>query len=281
MGITLVVAIFLICVLWSLLSVWRSLYPSRHPIAESKKLLSASEHALTAPDGAVFVVHAFVPKQPKAAVLMVHGYYANKHQVADVAFELSERGIAAFLVELRGHGSRPGPFTFGREEVGDVQTAVRWIELEYPSLPIHLLGWSMGAAIICQSALDLPQVKSVITDCLFDHLFPLMKRRVSEAYFLPGFMAYFTWWGLQFYLREDLERVQPRYCAQLSEKPLLAMHGGQDARAFIEEGKAFYAQWKGPKQWWQVDSAAHVALYENNPTGYLKKVTDFILKYSQ
>lgn len=265
---------------WSCLSLRQALYPSRHAYPEVEALASASVHQFTAPDGAQFSLYEFQSGVSRAAIVCLHGYYANRRQVAAMADAVSQKGIAVYLLELRGHGDRPGPFTFGVRESEDVHTVLNWLANSRSHLPVHLMGWSMGSAVMCQVALRANNICSLISDGVFDRLLPLMRRRVWDTFRMPGFLAHLTWWTLEWHLKRKPAEWDPAVCATRLEMPLLAMHGDEDQRVFIEEGLSFYEHWRGPKQWETFKGAAHVSLFAHDPQRYADCVSEFVLSHT-
>lgn len=105
-------------------------------------------------------VWARVPAAPRAAILLVHGRTWSSRPDFDlqvpglkrsVMQSLSDRGIAAYAVDLRGYGQTPrdpSGFTTPTRAAADVADVLRWIAARHPSLEKPaLLGWSNGGLV--------------------------------------------------------------------------------------------------------------------------------------
>ena len=262
---------------WGVVSARRILYPERQAIPPPIPSPAYTIHQLTASDGASFDVWLLEAPRPRARLLICHGYSANRNQVLGLAQMLRERGYEALLFELRGHGSRPGPCTFGLRETDDAMTVLRWASRRDSSaLPVGVLGWSMGASVACQVTARVPEVRAVVADSLFSHLFPLLQQFVREQYHVPSLpLVWITWWTIQLILRQPLAQVEPATLASQLRQPLFAIQGGQDTRVPPQWGEAYYQRWVGPKTRWFEPDAGHVEMFARNPQAYGEKVAGF------
>src|SRR5881409_162040 len=60
--------------------------------------------ALSAPDGTQLVYDAYEPRQARAAVLVLHGWSDHAGRWREVGERLRDAGLAAYLLDQRGHG---------------------------------------------------------------------------------------------------------------------------------------------------------------------------------
>jgi pimeloyl-ACP methyl ester carboxylesterase len=84
---------------------------------------------------------------PVGTVVLVHGWGSDSGRMAAPAVPILERGMAALLVDLPGHGRTGSVTTYNAAlMVDDVRAARDWIESrdELRSLPAALLGYSFG-----------------------------------------------------------------------------------------------------------------------------------------
>ncbi len=263
---------------WGVWSARRILNPERHRPASASSFVPTTAHLLTAPDGTSHEVWLFEVPSPRALLLCCHGYHAARDQVSGLAAGLQARGYEALLVELRGHGNRPGPCTLGVAEAVDALEALRWAKSRRPNvgLPVGVVGFSMGGAVACQVAARDPDVGAVVIDSAYSRLFPVLQRALWLRYHLPAFpFAWVTWWSLHLALRTRLARVDPVALAPRLRQPLLAIQGGADQRVPPALGEGFYQRWAGPKERWGEADVAHVGMFAKSPEAYCDRVAGF------
>ena len=261
---------------WGLLSARQLLYPERRPIPPPEPLPDFSVHSLAAPDGSRFNVWRLDLHAPRARLLLCHGYYANRYQALNLAHQLRARGYEILLFELRGHGGRSGPCTLGRREADDAVAVLHWARETRGPLPVGVLGLSMGAAVVCQAAVRDPDVRAVVVDSVYSHLFPVLQRSIWRQYHLPAVpWAWLTWWCVQAVLRTRLAPIDPAALAPRLSQPLLAIQGGEDRRVVPLLGREFYQRWAGPKERWFESSVAHVGMFATHPRAYCDRVAGF------
>lgn len=263
---------------WGLSSVRQILYPERFTISPPQPLPPYTAQTLQARDGASFDVWRLEAPSPKARLLLFHGYFANRFQVLGIAGGMRKRGYESFLFELRGHGSRPGPCTLGVREAEDAAVVLDWIRTTLqPSVPIALLGLSMGAAVACRVAAQHPDIRAVVADSLYSHFYSIIRYRIRHRYHLPPVpLAWVTWESLSLALRHRAASLDPEALAPRLHQPLLAIQGGADQVVPSGEGEAFYQRWAGPKARWFEPTAVHVELSRRDLHGYCDRVAAFL-----
>ena len=264
---------------WGLVSARQALYPERHalpgPPAASP---SHTTHAVIAPDGASFDVWLLEPPSSRGHVLLCHGYYAGRSQVMGIAEGLRERGYAVALFELRGHGERPGPCTFGVRESEDAVAVLEWWASRDSATrrTFGVLGLSMGAAVVCHAAARRPEILAVVTDSAYCRLFPVLSRAIRQRYHLPAIpFAWVTWWCVELALGRRLASYDPCALAPRLRQPLFAIQGGADQRVQPHRALAFYVRWAGPKERWFDPCVPHVAMFAHDPRAYCDRVAAF------
>jgi hypothetical protein len=267
---------------WGWRSAQRVLYPERRAVPAPDPLPDYTIHPLRASDGGPFDVWRLAPASPRGRVLVFHGYFANRHQVLGVAEGLRQRGYEALLIELRGHGRRPGPYTFGVCEARDGAEALNWAARAFSPLPAAVLGFSTGAAVACQVAGTVPGIRAVVTDSAYPRFYPIVRTAVRRRYHLPAVpFAWVTWWCLQAALRRRLSRVDPAALGARLRLPLLAIHGGEDRVVPVEDGRAFAARWAGQAEWWSEPGVGHVGMFARDPAAYAGRVAAFLDRHAR
>ena len=101
-------------------------------------------------NGYTLAGHIFRPKQYKATVILIHGYFNHTGQLIHLITHLVSRGFAVAAFDLPGHGLSTGQ----RAEIDDfsqyTNTLCDFTNLVKQKLngPYHLIGFSNGASIV-------------------------------------------------------------------------------------------------------------------------------------
>jgi len=93
----------------------------------------------------------------RAVVVIVHGFKAHSGMYGWVADQLVADGLAAYALDLRGHGKSDGERYFVQkfsDYTGDLATFISLVKTREPGLPVFLLGHSAGGMVACIYALD-------------------------------------------------------------------------------------------------------------------------------
>src|SRR4051794_28820404 len=128
--------------------------------AQEPWMTSADTKLFKAADGVDLVYRRWVPDgEVRAALQIVHGASEHSGRYDGLAGALTDRGIAVYSMDLRGHGRTAqgtgvGRFGQGNAEsmLDDVLTLRRIAANEHPGRPEILLGHSMGSVIALASA---------------------------------------------------------------------------------------------------------------------------------
>lgn len=104
---------------------------------------------------------------PRAAAVVCHphpqyGGDMDNPVVTSVADALAADGIAALRFNFGGVGASQGTYGGGPAEVADVRAALRAVRAELPSVPISIVGYSFGAWVGAQAAVDDADVASMV-----------------------------------------------------------------------------------------------------------------------
>jgi acylglycerol lipase len=99
-----------------------------------------------------------VPAQPRAVVLLLHGFAEHAGRHAATMEYFAQRGIAVYAYDHRGHGRSPGKRALVERFDAAVDTTLamrRRAAAEHPDLPLLLVGASMGGLMaICSAQRD-------------------------------------------------------------------------------------------------------------------------------
>ena len=151
---------------------------------------------ITSHDGLRLCAKLYAPENPKATVVLVHGYHSKGDMDFGSVFDFyAQRGIAMLIIYQRAHGESEGKYlTFGAKERYDVRDWCRFLAERYgEEHSIILDGVSMGCStILLASCLpDIPpQVKAVIGDCGYASAKDQIKQVLRENFHLPPMLIY-------------------------------------------------------------------------------------------
>jgi alpha-beta hydrolase superfamily lysophospholipase len=107
-------------------------------------------------DGITLATASWVPDQPKAVALLVHGHAEHLGRYGKVIDTLTARGYAVYGQDHRGHGRSSGEralvmrFDDYRDDFRRLALVAR---SAHPDLPVVLIGHSMGGLIAARYAL--------------------------------------------------------------------------------------------------------------------------------
>lgn len=90
--------------------------------------------------------------QPRAVVVIVHGFNSHSGYYTWVAEQFVADGLAAYALDLRGRGKSDGERFYVQkfdDYVNDLATFVTIAKSAEPGLPVFLLGHSAGGVVSC------------------------------------------------------------------------------------------------------------------------------------
>lgn len=106
-------------------------------------------------DGTQRYQQVWRPEQPKAGVIIIHGYAEHSGRYADFAADLANQNFAVYTFDLRGHGhseGERGSVHSLNEAAADVEVFLKAVR-QQANQPLFLLGHSMGGTIAMLFAL--------------------------------------------------------------------------------------------------------------------------------
>lgn len=235
-------------------------------------------HRVEVPDGANLEAW-FVPRtQPRAIVLVFHGYGASKAKLLDEARAVHGLGCAALLVDFRGSGGSTGnATTLGMFESADVTAACELAQSLAPGRPAVLFGRSMGSVAILRAiAHHGITPAAIIIECPFDRLLGTVEHRFT-AMGLPSFPCaeLLVFWGGVQHGMNGFAHNPVEYAACV-DCPALVMHGDQDKRVSLAEVQAVYDTLSGEKRLRIFPGVGHEACFRTQPDMWKREVTEFL-----
>lgn len=151
---------------------------------------------ITSHDGHKLCAKLYAPENPRATVILVHGYHSKGEMDFGCVFDFYvKQEIAVMIVAQRAHEESEGEYlTFGAKERYDIRDWAKYLVARYGEQhKIVLDGVSMGCAtVLLASCLpDLPpQVKAVIADCGYASAKLQIKQVLKQAFHLPPRLLY-------------------------------------------------------------------------------------------
>lgn len=149
-----------------------------------RRVVRRSQSKFGAPDGTRLFRRAWLPREARRVVVLVHGLAEHSGRYEHVAAWLATRECAVHAFDHRGHGRSEGP----RGHVGafselldDVEAFLEIVRREHPGLPVALIGHSMGGlvttALLCERKPDVAcAVTSGVPLEVPEHVSPLRQR---------------------------------------------------------------------------------------------------------
>lgn len=107
-----------------------------------------ADAVLTA-DGVRLALRKWEAASPQAVVIALHGFNDYGNAFRGVGGYLAEHGITTYAIDQRGFGDSPvrGRWPGTEALVGDLDTLVGLVRARHPTLPLYVLGESMGGAV--------------------------------------------------------------------------------------------------------------------------------------
>lgn len=119
-------------------------------------------------DGLKLYLQAWMPENPKAGMLLVHGLGEHSGRYGHLVDKLNKLGVAVFTFDGRGHGKsaegKPTAYFDSYEDyLKDIDALFGKVKTYLPGLPSFLYGHSMGGGLVAAYVLKYkPQAAGVI-----------------------------------------------------------------------------------------------------------------------
>ncbi len=127
--------------------------------------IAAAEGHLVSPDGLKLFYRRWDAPQPRAICLLVHGLAEHSGRYVTLAETLANRRFSVWALDHRGHGrseGRRGDCRSLQEFVQDLRQFSLQAHAAVPSLPLILIGHSLGGLIVFSFAATYPdEVRAV------------------------------------------------------------------------------------------------------------------------
>jgi len=204
--------------------------------------------------------------EPRAFALFAHCFTCSKDVIAAHAISkaLASAGIGVLRFDFTGLGNSQGDFsnTNFSSNVDDLRSACDHLGEKY-RMPELLIGHSLGGAAVLKAALDLEEVRAVVTIAApseLSHLSDMLESK-NETIEREG-QARVNLAGRTFTVKkqllEDLRQTELLKGVEGFRKALLVMHAPHDDTVSIEHAGRIFQAAKHPKSFVSLDSADHL-----------------------
>ena len=266
--------VLLFLIILSLLTFYMSIRPIKiiTDIEPSDLGLKYEERNFKSADGIKLSGWLIPNNKTKAAIIVMHGYPADKANLLGIA-EFLAKDFNIFLFDFRSFGKSEGSYTtVGYLEKNDLLGAIEYLEKEKNITKIGLYGFSLGGAVALMT--NHNNVKAVVSDSAYARLSHMAEHMYSPFLILKYPLAYLAkLYGLLF-LRINVNDVNPVDGIKNKEIPILLIHAEKDSQIPVSEAYLLHEANK-QAELWIVEGADHGMTHSANPEGYEKRVVGF------
>ena len=223
----------------------------------------------------------FIPGRSGASIVLAHGYGGEKSALLPIARFLNEEGgFSVLLFDFRASGESGGDtFTAGYYEREDLVGAVQYLRgrRDGRSERIGVWGISMGASVAILGAAMTDAIDAVVADSPFQSLSTLLSHSFERIFGLPRFPFQPIAVRLA-ELRSELPIdavTSIDEIGKISPRPLMIIHGAEDALIPVSESQDLYRAAGEPKELWVVAGAGHGQAHRLRTGEYEERVTAF------
>lgn len=225
----------------------------------------------------------FVPvakRTPHGVIVLCHGVDSTREGMLEDAALLHRHGYAALLFDFRGRGESGGSrCTLGYREVDDLLAAIGYVQARPDSrtLPLGVLGESMGGAVALMGTARCPAVRAVVAESAFARLEDAVDNHFHTVLGVFGPLLAFPTRCIGEQLIgcgcADIAPVQE--IGRIAPRPVLLIEDSADRLCPPEEAQALLAAAGAPKQIWTVPGATHIMAQPTAPNEYEQRVIGF------
>jgi len=215
-------------VAFSLLSFWLAVRPPRIAIPLSPGDVGLTVEAVTiaADDGAKLAAW-LVPRAGAPALVLLHGYPADKADLLPIAAALAPR-FTVLLLDQRYFGASGGhATTLGFRERADLARALDFLAARGFDA-VGVFGFSLGGAVALLTAAEEPRIRAVAAYAPFADLRTLAHQLYGWLWYLKyPFVGLLRGWSLVFF-GHDITAVSPERAATRLTIPVLLVASRRD-----------------------------------------------------
>ena len=216
--------------------------------------------------------------------MLLHGYGCRRQQMLDYAQVLHQAGYSTFLFDFHGRGESDGDaVTLGFREQRDASEAVIYLRSrgDVDMTRLGVLGVSMGGSVAILAAAREPEIKAVIADSPFASADLAVEEGFTRVVGLPAFpFAPITLQLIRWRVGFAPQDIVPKeHIADISPRPVLLIHGLDDAKVSPDNSRILYEAAREPKELWLIPGGTHTCGLRENPEEYSRRILEFFDRY--
>lgn len=213
-------------------------------------------------------------------IILFHGYSTDKTSLLKEAKTCIALGASVLLVDFRGSGGSSEAYTtVGVHESDDVAAVVEYAHRNLPHASLVLFGQSMGGVAVLR-AVQMHGIEpdGVILEAVFDTMLKTVCNRFGSMG-LPAFPAahLLVFWGGRQWGFNGFKNNPVDYATALN-CPALFMHGADDPRAELPDGKRVFNAAPEPKTFVEFPDVGHEAYVSKYPEKWKAAVSNIVFQ---
>jgi len=219
----------------------------------------------------------YIPAEnPKAIIIMVHGYTDSKAGILDHASYLHDNEYTTFFIDLRGD-SPEIKYTLGVEEWKDIEAAYDYIKSipESKNKKVGFYSASMGAASAVVAMGKTGKGDFIIASVPYTNFKNLYKYQLS-AEKLPAFLLPFLRLSGVFEFGLNYDQYSADKFIKNIKKPIFLMSATYDEKVNPNDAKYLFDLANEPKYFWQTKTKHKI--FKEKPEEWKRRVLVFLTK---
>lgn len=257
--------------------------PNPSPVTYNPKLIGdkVADVVFRSKDNAQLAGWFFRGTNDKA-IILIHGA-GNQNRVNEVyggpaiAKHFYDLGYTVLMFDLRGSGdSEKTRISFGQYEANDVAGAFNYmVTQEFKPESIGILSDSLGAIATAMASSDIKEAGGIVLDSPAQEVRSVVSGIMKNEENVPEFLHPGVFFAAKLLFQIDIDSVRPiDRISELSETPLLFLHGEKDALIPPSHSEQLANKVKNAQRI-VFPNMAHVEASTKDQANFLKIVTDF------
>jgi len=193
---------------------------------------------------------------------------------------LNELGYSVLLIDFQAHGESTGArITCGLKESQDAIAALTFLKTRRPNEKVAAIGVSLGGAATLLGEKPLA-VDAVILESVYTTIDAAIENRLRMRIgFLSPMVAPLLVWQSELFAGVSTQQLRPIERIHEVRCPVFVIHGTEDKHTTLDEAQRLFEQACEPKEFWPVNEAAHVDLFDFSPSEYRWRVGEFLERH--